>query len=35
MPFSALHDRTDLLAGGLLIGGEWLDEASGDRKSVV
>jgi aldehyde dehydrogenase (NAD+) len=31
MPFSALHDRTDLLAGGLLIGGEWADEASGGR----
>jgi acyl-CoA reductase-like NAD-dependent aldehyde dehydrogenase len=29
MPFSELHDRTDLLAGGLLIGGEWKEEASG------
>ncbi len=35
MPFSALHDRTDLLAGGLLIGGEWLDEASGGRLDHV
>src|SRR5947209_13169583 len=29
MPLSELHTRTDLLAGGMLIDGEWTDVASG------
>jgi len=29
MPLSELHGRTDLLAGGLLIDGEWTDAAAG------
>ncbi len=29
MPFSELHGRIDLLEGRLLVGGEWLEEASG------
>jgi aldehyde dehydrogenase (NAD+) len=32
---SELHKRTDLLLGGLLIGGEWLEDASGGRITHV
>ena len=35
MSFSALHDRTDLLGAGLLIGGEWLENGSGGRLEHV
>ena len=35
MPLSELHERRDLLAPGLLIGAEWVDEGSGGSREHV